>query len=77
MTDINGCSYLYLNLPSSLLILFKGMRFGLMQVKTGLCQILSRSEVEPCKQTPVPITFNTKPFLLLMNGDLPLSFVRR
>jgi len=57
MTDKNVCSYLHLNLPSSLLILFKGMRFGQMQVKTGLCHILSRFEVEPCKQTPVPITF--------------------
>jgi hypothetical protein len=36
-------------------ILFAGMRFGLMQVKTGLCHILSRFEVVPCKDTPVPI----------------------
>jgi len=31
------------------------MRFALMQVKTGLCHILSRFEVAPCKETPVPI----------------------
>jgi hypothetical protein len=54
--------------------LFTGMLFGLMQVKTGLCHILSRFEVAPCKQTPVHIVFESKPFLLQMHGEFRMSF---
>ena len=64
---------------SSLLffLLFTGMRFGLMQVKTGLCHILSRFEVAPCKDTPVRIVFNRKHLLMNANGVIRLSFNRR
>jgi len=63
-------------LPTVVFILFTGMRFGLMQVKTGLCHILSRFEVAPCKQTPVSVVYETTSFLLQMNGDFRLSFNR-
>jgi cytochrome P450 family 6 len=53
-----------------------GMRFGLMQVKTGLCHILSRFELAPCKETAMHITFNTKSFFLQPHGDIRLSFKR-
>jgi hypothetical protein len=53
-----------------------GMRFGLMQVKTGLIQILSRYEIAPCKDTPRTITFDPKAFLLYTIGEMPLSFSR-
>jgi len=52
------------------------MRFGLMQVKTGLCHILSRFEVAPHRNTPVPIPFDTKSFFLTIGGKLPLTFKR-
>jgi hypothetical protein len=52
------------------------MLFGLMQVKTGLCHILSRFEVAPSKQTPVHIVFEPKRFLLQTHGEIPLSFNR-
>jgi hypothetical protein len=52
------------------------MRFGLMQVKTGLVHMLSCYEVTPCKDTPVPVVFDPKSFLLLPEGELPLSFKR-
>jgi len=52
------------------------MRFGLMQVKTGLCHMLSRFEVAPCKETPVRIVFEKKSFLLRMHGEIRLSFNR-
>jgi len=55
---------------------FTGILFGLMQVKTGLCHILSRFEVAPCKETPVPIVFNTKYFFLQMQGEIRLSLNR-
>jgi cytochrome P450 family 6 len=47
-----------------------------MQVKTGLCHILSRFEVAPCKDTPVPVAFDAKSFLLAISGEMPLSFKR-
>jgi len=52
------------------------MRFAQMQVKTGLCHILSRFEVAPCKETPVPLVFKKKSFLLSADADIPLSFLR-
>jgi len=61
---------------NSFFIIFTGMRFGLMQVKIGLCHILSRFEVAPCKQTPVRIVFNTKSFVLQTHGEILLSFNR-
>jgi hypothetical protein len=57
-------------------VLFTGMRFGLMQVKAGLCHILSRFEVAPCKGTPVRIVYDTKAFVLQMDGEIRLSFNR-
>jgi hypothetical protein len=58
------------------LYIFTGMRFALMQVKTGLCHILSRLEVAPHRSTSVPIAFDTKSFLLTIGGELPLTFKR-
>jgi hypothetical protein len=52
------------------------MRFALMQVKTGLCHILSRFEVAPHRSTPVPIAFDAKSFLLTVGGEVPLTFKR-
>jgi hypothetical protein len=52
------------------------MRFGLMQTKAALTYILSRFEVAPDKDTPLAIAFDTKSFLLKMDGEIPLSFKR-
>jgi cytochrome P450 family 6 len=57
-------------------VLFTGMLFGLMQVKAGLIHVLSSYEVAPCKDTPVPIVYDPKSFLLLTQGKMPLSFKR-
>ena len=57
--------------------MFTGMRFGLMQVKTGLCHILSHFEVASCKDTPVPIVFDPKGFVMTADGDMLLSFKRK
>jgi hypothetical protein len=40
--------------------LFTGMRFGQLQVKTGLCHILSSFEVAPCKETSERAVFDRK-----------------
>jgi hypothetical protein len=52
------------------------MRFGLMQAKAGLIHILSRFEVAPCKDTPLTVVFDTKSFMLTMDGEILLSFKR-
>jgi len=57
-------------------IIFTGIRFGLMQVKTGLCHIQSPFEVPPCKHTLVRIVFEPKSFLLQIHGEIRLSFNR-
>jgi cytochrome P450 family 6 len=61
---------------SDLLHMFTGMRFALMQVKTGLCHMLSNFEVEPCKNKPLRIVFDTKSFMLTSKEEIPLSFKR-
>jgi len=40
-----------------------------MQVKTGLCNILSRFEVAPCKEKPVCIVYEPKYFTADTQGD--------
>jgi hypothetical protein len=63
-------------LISELVVLFTGKRFGLMQVKAGLSYIISRFDVAPCKDTPLAIVFNTRSFVLTMDGEIPLTFRR-
>ncbi|KAJ9594229.1 hypothetical protein L9F63_014389, partial [Diploptera punctata] len=50
-----------------------GMRFGLMQTKTGLTHILSRYQVEPCKETQIPLEFDKKSFLMSSKGGIHLK----
>jgi hypothetical protein len=52
------------------------MRFALMKVKTGLCHIMSRFEVAPCKDTPLRIVFEPKSVVLRMHGEIRMSFNR-
>lgn len=51
-----------------------GARFGLLVTKLGLVHILSDFEVERTKETPVPIKFNTKSFILQSVVGLPMRF---
>lgn len=52
-----------------------GMRFALIKIKRGLAEIISRYEVSPCKETQIPIKYNTKVFGLLITKDpIKLSF---
>ena len=76
MTQHKVCTHAFAYFIPDLFYIFTGMRFGLMQVKTGLCHILSRFEVAPCKDTPVSIIFDTKSFILSPKGEIPLSFKR-
>ncbi|KAJ9594226.1 hypothetical protein L9F63_014386 [Diploptera punctata] len=50
-----------------------GMRFGLMQTKTGLIHILSRYEVEPSKETQIPLEFDKKSFLMSSKEGIHLK----
>ncbi|KAK5646918.1 hypothetical protein RI129_005382 [Pyrocoelia pectoralis] len=51
-----------------------GERFGLIVTKAGLVQLLSEFEIERSADTPVPIKFETKTFLLASDVGLPLKF---
>lgn len=51
-----------------------GMRFGLMSAKTGIVHILTRYEVEPSEETPIPLVFNTKGIVITTVGGVPLRF---
>jgi hypothetical protein len=48
----------------------------MMQMKTGLTNVLSRFEVASCTGTPIPIKIDPKPFLLQSQGEIPLVFKR-
>ncbi|KAJ4429422.1 hypothetical protein ANN_21591 [Periplaneta americana] len=54
-----------------------GKRFGSMQVKTGLVHILSKYEVAPCKDTPIPLILDPKVFTLATKDKIPMTFIRR
>lgn len=51
-----------------------GMRFALMEVKTGLAEILSKFEVLPCKDTQIPIKTRPQSILLTPNESIRLKF---
>jgi len=51
-----------------------GERFGLMGVKLGLAHVLSEFEIERSSDTPVPLEYETKSFLLFSKVGLPLKF---
>ncbi|CAH1108303.1 unnamed protein product [Psylliodes chrysocephalus] len=51
-----------------------GERFGRIMTKLALTSILTNFEVTKCSETPVPIIFEPKSFLLLSNVGVPLQF---
>ncbi|KAK9738441.1 Cytochrome P450 [Popillia japonica] len=52
-----------------------GERFGLISTKLALVHILSRFEVECSSETPVPIDFEPKTFVLASKVGLPMRVV--
>lgn len=58
----------------NLLIVILGEKFGLTVMKIGLANILSEFEIERCKDTPVPLKYKTKGFLLASAAGLPIKF---
>lgn len=53
-----------------------GKNFGLMAVKVGLVNILSRFEVSPFEDTPETIQINPRGMILASKGGIPLKFSR-
>lgn len=49
-----------------------GLRFAMMEAKTGLAEILSRFEVLPCKETQTPIKIRPRSILLTPNDPIRL-----
>jgi len=50
-----------------------GLRFAMMETKTGLAEILSKFEVSPCKETQTPIKAKPRSILLTPNEPIRLS----
>jgi len=55
-------------------VLNVGLRFAMMEAKTGLAEILSKFEVSPCKETQTPIKIRPRSILLTPNESIRLSF---
>ncbi|XP_050427221.1 probable cytochrome P450 6a14 [Adelges cooleyi] len=53
-----------------------GMRFGLMEAKAGLAEILSKFEVHPCERTPKTVELLPGSILLTPKNPIFLSFKR-
>lgn len=50
-----------------------GMRFAIMEIKTGLAEIISKFEVKVCEETQNPIKIRPRAFLLLPTESIRLS----
>jgi len=59
------------------LLIFTGMRFGLMQTKVGLVSLLSKYQISVSKKTPIPLVFDPKSFALSPLGGLWLQIRKR
>jgi hypothetical protein len=59
------------------LLIFTGMRFGLLQTKVGLVSILSKYQISVSKKTPIPIVFDPKSFNLSPLGGMWLQIRKR
>ena len=58
------------------MIIFLGKNFGLMAVKVGLVNVLSKFEVSPCKETPEVVHLNPRAMITAVKGGVPLKFSR-
>jgi cytochrome P450 family 6 len=59
------------------LLLFSGMRFGLMQTKVELVSLLSKYQLSVSKKTPIPLVFDPKSFALSPLGGMWLQIKKR
>jgi len=59
------------------LLIFTGMRFGLMQTKVGLVSLLSKYQISVSKKTPIPLVFDPKSFTLSPLGGMWLQIRKR
>ena len=59
------------------LLIFTGMRFGLMQTKVGLVSLLSKYQLSVSKKTPIPLAFEPQSFVLAPVGGMWLQIRKR
>lgn len=64
-------------LRKMVLFFFLGSRFGLLQTKLGLISILMKYNVEVAKETPIPIVYDKRAFILTPNKGMPLKLSSR
>jgi hypothetical protein len=59
------------------MLIFTGMRFGLMQTKVGLVSLLSKYQISVSKKTPIPLVFDVRSFNLSPVGGMWLQIKKR
>jgi len=59
------------------LLIFTGMRFGLMQTKVGLVSLLSKYQLSVSKKTPIPVVFDPRTNILSPKGGMWLQIRKR
>ena len=59
------------------LLIFTGMRFGLMQTKVGLVSLVSKYQISVSKKTSIPVVFDPTSFGLLPLGGMWLQIRKR
>ena len=59
------------------LLIFTGMRFGLMQTKVGLVSLLSKYQLSVSTKTPIPVVLEPKTFVLAPVGGMRLQIRKR
>lgn len=72
--------YTWTKRPRTLFIVFFlfdvniGLRFAMMEAKTGLTEIITKFQILPCSDTQIPIKLNPRAFLLTPNEPIRLLF---
>lgn len=72
--ELNKCAFLPFGLGPRMCF---GMKFGLLQSKYGLVNILQKYQLKLSKRTETPLRISKQSFLLSPVGGLWLEFIRR
>jgi hypothetical protein len=59
------------------LLVFTGMRFGLLQIKVGVVSLLSKYQLSVSKKTPIPLVFDPRSSVLFSKGGMWLQIRKR
>jgi cytochrome P450 family 6 len=63
-------------MKSCIKIKFLGMRLGMMQIKVGIIHFISKYEVLPCQETPIPMEFDNYTVFTKSRNNMKLNLRR-